>query len=175
MTERAQNADFRRKPQIFADSPPWSSLPCFFGIPCFFCCKEFPCFFVRFSVFFWDFGRERKSLLFWVVFLAFPKEDQGPGEIQVFGGRRKPQKTRRFSQKTEDFSRKPQIGLRHPRSVAIFDPFWGHFSCFSASFPHFPSGVPKPIFFPFRARGPKWGLYQAIRITILAVQRNSKL
>ena len=28
----------------------WSSFPCFFGFPCFFHCKEFPCFFERFSL-----------------------------------------------------------------------------------------------------------------------------
>ena len=31
MTERAQNADFRRKPQIFADSPLLLEIPAFGG------------------------------------------------------------------------------------------------------------------------------------------------
>ena len=33
MTERAQNADFRRKPQIFADSPFLLEIPAFGGKP----------------------------------------------------------------------------------------------------------------------------------------------
>ena len=53
---------------------PWSSFPWFFRFPCSFRCKEFPCFFEKF---FPSFPRilgvqhREKSLLFWVVFLAF--------------------------------------------------------------------------------------------------------
>ena len=67
MTETAQNTDFRRKPQIFADSP----------------------------------------------FLL---------EIPAFGGRRKPQKTRRFSQETENFRRKPQETADWVPSICIAMP-----------------------------------------------------
>ena len=74
---------------------------------------------------------------------------------------------------------RPQIGpparngKKWPKNgkMAIFDPFLGQFSHFSAIFSpfsrwglfvHFLS-----IFFPFRAGGPIWGLYRAIGIAIL--------
>ena len=55
---------------------PWFSFPCFLGFPSFFCCKECPCFFERFSLLsqgLEGFNIEKKSLLLGVVFLAFSK------------------------------------------------------------------------------------------------------
>ena len=50
-----------------------------FGFPCLFRCKEFPCFFERFSLLshgFWGFSREKKILAFFVGFLAFSQKSK---------------------------------------------------------------------------------------------------
>ena len=63
----------------------------------------------------------------------------------------------------------PGKGGKNGRKIwkmAIFDPFLGPFSHFSAIFPqglHFSA-----IFSPFRAGGPIWGLYRAIGIANLS-------
>ena len=51
--------------------------------------------------------------------------------------------------------------------MAIFDPFLGQFSNFSAIFPPFSRWGQDPFsgfLLPFRAGGPIWGLYRAIGI-----------
>ena len=56
-------------------------------------------------------------------------------------------------------------GVAEQRRIAIFDPLFGHFSLV---FPVGPKSIFRPCLSTFRAGDPKWGLYQAIRITILA-------
>ena len=57
-------------------------------------------------------------------------------------------------------------GEKWPK-MAIFHPFWGQFSHFSAIFPRASCPIFSAIFFPFRSRGPKWCLYRAARIARL--------
>ena len=74
-----------------------------------------------------------------------------------------------------DFGRNGKKGKKWPKNgkIAIFDPFLGQFSHFSAIFSPFSRFGQNPFFchfFPFRAGGPIWGLYRAIRIATVGTR-----